>query len=437
MVRPSYRANLAGDNDGSPFFGMIFDPSRRGPGRPGRPARRRARAAALHRLADVLRLRADLHRRPGQPQSGDPAEQADRHEDLHAAASTCRSQTIANGVPGDIISLPRGISCVTSRGRSRPARASPGSCGRRCCRRQRRGAAAAAALRLNLDDSTPLWFYVLREARCSATAASTWGRSAAASSARCSSGCSQLDRDSYLSQRGWRPTLPHAERPGHRRLQDGRLPHLRGRGARPAGPVANSRTRGCGAPAAGARGASGPRRSILVEHALDLGRIVGARERQHRQHARLLRVEVVGDDEAALAQARCGAARVRCPPGSTAPPARRAGAPAAARRLSAGVVTPGGSDAETIARAPAATKASMAAPSAPAYDVGDIDARQVGAAAHVELGVGGVPPGRLAGRWRSVRPDPRSRASRGRDCGRSRAGASRPWSPRARPGSRR
>ena len=29
MVRPSYRANLAGDN-GQPFFGFIFDPSQEG-----------------------------------------------------------------------------------------------------------------------------------------------------------------------------------------------------------------------------------------------------------------------------------------------------------------------------------------------------------------------------------------------------------------------
>ncbi len=30
MVRPSYRANLAGDENGKPFFGMIFDPSQNG-----------------------------------------------------------------------------------------------------------------------------------------------------------------------------------------------------------------------------------------------------------------------------------------------------------------------------------------------------------------------------------------------------------------------
>lgn len=30
MVRPSYRANLAGNADGTPFFGFIFDPAGEG-----------------------------------------------------------------------------------------------------------------------------------------------------------------------------------------------------------------------------------------------------------------------------------------------------------------------------------------------------------------------------------------------------------------------
>src|SRR5262245_14632753 len=46
MVRPSYRANLAGDNDGSAFFGMVFDPAGEGQADPidlrgGARARRR------------------------------------------------------------------------------------------------------------------------------------------------------------------------------------------------------------------------------------------------------------------------------------------------------------------------------------------------------------------------------------------------------------
>ena len=56
MVRPSYRANLAGDG-GAAVLRLHLRPGRGGAGRSGRSARRRARAAAVHRLADVLRFR--------------------------------------------------------------------------------------------------------------------------------------------------------------------------------------------------------------------------------------------------------------------------------------------------------------------------------------------------------------------------------------------
>ena len=107
MVRPSYRANLAGDDDGSAFFAMIFDPRGEGQSDPI-DLRGGARAQpALHRLANVLRFRADVHRRAGQPQSGHQAQQADRHEDLDAAVPPPVG-AIAGGVgPGDPISLPQ------------------------------------------------------------------------------------------------------------------------------------------------------------------------------------------------------------------------------------------------------------------------------------------------------------------------------------------
>ncbi|MCE7005483.1 hypothetical protein LWC34_22040 [Kibdelosporangium philippinense] len=55
MVRPSYRANLAGDN-GNPFFEFIFDPAGQGQSDPV-DLRGRGRTAPVHRLADVLRFR--------------------------------------------------------------------------------------------------------------------------------------------------------------------------------------------------------------------------------------------------------------------------------------------------------------------------------------------------------------------------------------------
>ena len=81
-------------------------PTRRSP-------RRRPRAAAIRRLADLLRLR----RRPGQ------AEQADRHEDLHA-----RSSPAARARSPATTRRPRCRSatcCATSPGSCPPDRASP------------------------------------------------------------------------------------------------------------------------------------------------------------------------------------------------------------------------------------------------------------------------------------------------------------------------
>ena len=59
QVRPSYRANFGTTPPTSTqqFFALIFDDSLPDRRRPGRPARRQARPDALHRLADVLRLR--------------------------------------------------------------------------------------------------------------------------------------------------------------------------------------------------------------------------------------------------------------------------------------------------------------------------------------------------------------------------------------------
>ena len=52
MVRPSYRANLAGDK-GRPFFAFIFDPPWQS-SRSRRPTRWLPGTTAVHRLADVL-----------------------------------------------------------------------------------------------------------------------------------------------------------------------------------------------------------------------------------------------------------------------------------------------------------------------------------------------------------------------------------------------
>ena len=90
QVRPSYRGNFgtSADRPDPAVLRPDLRPGDRRPDRPGRPARRPAGAAPVHRLADVLRLR----RRPG------AAEQEDRHHAVDASCSSCMGQP--PGEPG-------------------------------------------------------------------------------------------------------------------------------------------------------------------------------------------------------------------------------------------------------------------------------------------------------------------------------------------------
>ena len=100
MVRPSYRANLAGDN-GSPFFGLIFDsrvevPDGQNPtSRPRRPARRLPRrrdGSSAGRRSSTSAAHYTRRR---------PAEQADRHHAVDAAVRPADQRDRAHpGTPG-------------------------------------------------------------------------------------------------------------------------------------------------------------------------------------------------------------------------------------------------------------------------------------------------------------------------------------------------
>ena len=104
MVRPSYRANLAGDNDGSAFFGMIFDPSGEGQADPvdlRGGARARRRFIGWQTFFDFGPTFTD-------PGSTNPAIRPNKLIDTAISTPLLRLpiQTIAGGVPGDVISLP-------------------------------------------------------------------------------------------------------------------------------------------------------------------------------------------------------------------------------------------------------------------------------------------------------------------------------------------
>jgi len=209
MVRPSYRANLAGDNDGSAFFGMVFDPS--GEGQPD-PVDLRGGARARRRFIGWQTF-FDFGPTFTDPGLGNtnPAIRSNKLIDTTISTPLLRLpiQTIANGVPGDIISLPsrnllRHITWAIPSGQSiaRLMQVPMLTGDNDEVLRQLR------TYNLNLDDSTPLWFYALREARVLGDRGQHLGPVGGRIVGEVFIGMLQLDRDSYLSQRGWRPTLP-------------------------------------------------------------------------------------------------------------------------------------------------------------------------------------------------------------------------------------
>jgi hypothetical protein len=148
MVRPSYRANLAGD-DGAPFFGLIFDPA--GEGSPD-PVDLRGFARAPRRFigwqtffdfgdGEVrpnkridTKLSTPLFNLPASTIAGDPdpVSLAQRNLLRHLTWSLPSGQDIARAIGAEVLD-PSVL-------------------------------ADAGAIRASFATSTPLWFYVLREA---------------------------------------------------------------------------------------------------------------------------------------------------------------------------------------------------------------------------------------------------------------------------------
>jgi Animal haem peroxidase len=193
LVRPSYRANLAGDA-GLAFFGFIFDPA--GEGQPD-PVDLRGGARASRRFIGwqtFFNFGGDqaTHVRPnktvdtkistplfnlplGAIASGDaPTALPQRNLLRHLTWSLPSGQAIA---------MRMGIPPLS------PAQL-----------------AELAPFGVGLDRSTPLWYYVLKEAEIAG------GAQLAGVGARIVAevfiGLLRRDQNSYLNQRNWRPTLP-------------------------------------------------------------------------------------------------------------------------------------------------------------------------------------------------------------------------------------
>jgi hypothetical protein len=207
MVRPSYRANLAGDNDGSPFFGMVFDQSGEGQSDPvdlRGGARARRRFIGWQTFFDFGPAFTDG------PGNTNPAIRPNKLIDTKISSPLfdLPVATIAGGVGrGDPVSLParnllRQVTWGMPSGQSlaRLMRVPVVPSSDEVLRDLRQ-------YRLNLDESTPLWLYVLREAAVLANGR-TLGPVGGRIVGEVFIGLLELDRDSYLWQRGWRPTLP-------------------------------------------------------------------------------------------------------------------------------------------------------------------------------------------------------------------------------------
>jgi len=196
MVRPSYRANLAGNNDGTPFFGMIFDPAGEGQADPvdlrgGRRAPRR-----------FIGWQTFFNFGGDQAQHVRPNKRIDRK--ISTPLFTLPLGAIASGQPP--ISLP-------ARNLLRHLTWEMPS-GQRLAEVMRQPALDRSQLRelagygLGLDANTPLWYYTLAEAELIVDGIHL-GPVGGRIVGEVFIGVMQLDPRSYLKvQPSWKPTLP-------------------------------------------------------------------------------------------------------------------------------------------------------------------------------------------------------------------------------------
>jgi hypothetical protein len=197
MVRPSYRANLAGDG-GAPFFGMIFDPL--GEGQPD-PIDLRGGARAPRRFIGWQTF-FDF--------GGDQTTNVRHNKIIDTRISTPLFNiplgAIASGDPPTALpqrnllrhltwSIPSGQSIARAMG-IRPLDSEQ--------------LKELAPFGVDLDRSTPLWYYVLKEAELAG------GQRLAGVGARIVGevfiGLLVADTSSYFHQPRWRPTLPSRSR---------------------------------------------------------------------------------------------------------------------------------------------------------------------------------------------------------------------------------
>jgi hypothetical protein len=191
MVRPSYRANMAGDG-GQPFFGMIFDPAADGQ---DDPVDMRGSCRAPRRFVGWQTF-FDF---------GDGEVKPNKMIDtkLSTPLFTLPLSAIASGEPPTSLptrNLLRHITWQLPSGQAIAARMGVPQL------------AAAdvdelSSYGIGLEQNTPLWYYVLKEAEVIAGGL-TLGPVGGRIVAEVIIGVLQRDPGSFLNNRRWRPTLP-------------------------------------------------------------------------------------------------------------------------------------------------------------------------------------------------------------------------------------
>lgn len=200
MIRPSYRANLAGDN-GQPFFGFIFDPAGQGQ---ADPVDLRGGVRAPRRF---IGWQTFFNFGDGQVK---PNKRIDTH--ISTPLFNLPLQTIPSGDPPTSLAtrnLLRHLTWSLPSGQRLAATMGIPTVDTR----------ELAVFGAGLDRNTPLWYYVLKEGEAIGD-----GIQLAGVGARLIGevfvGLLQLDAGSYLRvQPGWRPTLP-SRTPGDFKMVD-------------------------------------------------------------------------------------------------------------------------------------------------------------------------------------------------------------------------
>ena len=203
MVRPSYRANLTGDH-GGPFFGMVFDPAGQGQ---ADPVDLRGGCRAPRRFI-AWETFFDFGSIPRPRGAGTLGEDVRPNKLIDARISTPLFNlplgTIATGEPPTSLAqrnllrqvtwqLPSGQNIARAMGVA-PLVASELS--------------ELSGYGLDLERSTPLWYYVLKEAQVREDG-QRLGPVGARIVGEVIIGLLQLDGDSYLARDpSWKPTLP-------------------------------------------------------------------------------------------------------------------------------------------------------------------------------------------------------------------------------------